>query len=139
VPTADLPGLTDAQRRLRGMFGVVVTFWDEPTADYPPGTPLDPDTGTPYDPTIKPVLASAATASALCTVAFRSTSEDQEEMDAIGLADRTHVQLIADIDDRPLIENAVEFDLRGDRYKVEARKPDGIGGDQRWLTWGRKK
>lgn len=135
----DLAGLVDAQRRLRGEFGVEVTFWGEPVENYPPGTPLDPETGRPYDPTIKPTTASAASAAVTCTVAFRSNTEDQQEVGAIGIAERTHVQLQADIDDAPAIEGAIAFDVHSERFKVEAMKPDGIGpAVQRFLVWGRK-
>lgn len=135
----DLPGFVDAQRRLRSEFGVEVTFWGEPAEVYPPGTALDPDTGRPYDPTIKPTTASAASAAVRCTVAFRSNTENQQEVGAIGIADRTHVQLQADITDAPAIEDAIAFDVHSERFKVEAKKPDGIGPDaQRFLIWGRK-
>lgn len=133
----DLAGFTEAQRRLRGGFGEDVTFYQRAELTYPPDTPVDPETGEPYDPTIEPTVETQPSATVNATVAFRSLSEDQEDTSALGQIERTHVLVVADITDRAQIDNAVEFDWHGDRYKVESQKSDGIGGEQRFLTWGR--
>jgi hypothetical protein len=45
--------------------------------------------------------------------------------------------LIADIADRARCEGAAVVVVREGRYHVTSMKPDGIGGLQRWLTFGR--
>lgn len=138
----DLAGFTEAQQRLRGGFGEDVTFFQAAVLTYPPDTPIDPETGEPYDPTVEPVDENQPSATVTCTVAFiTQANRDQLEFktSALGIEERTHVLAIADIAAEPQITGAIEFDWRGDRYKIEAQKPDGIGAEQRVLTWGRLK
>src|SRR4051812_43827116 len=40
--------------RLRGTLGTDATFLIPPEATWPTGTPLDPETGRPYDPFLEP-------------------------------------------------------------------------------------
>jgi len=47
--------------------------------------------------------------------------------------------LIADIDDRATIEPCGEFVCRDEAFAIVAQKPDGIGGVQRWLVFGRRR
>jgi hypothetical protein len=142
VAVADLAGFRDAQRRLRNEFAEEVTFLLPEQFEYPAGTPIDPETGEPYDPTVVPTVASAASAVVRCNVAFntRNRSDEQQiQSGALGVFEQTHVMLIADIAAASAIAPAVEFDVRDARYKIEAQKPDGIGELQRYLVWGRQK
>lgn len=142
MPTADLAGFADAQQRLRGQFGEEVTFFYPEQFLYPAGTPIDPETGEPYDPTVVPISASAASAVVRCNFGFYSTVAqrgEQAEDVAAGKFDKTHVLLIADIAAASAIAPAVDFEARGTRFRVEAQKPDGIGALQRYLVWGRSK
>lgn len=139
TPSSNTAGFAAAQRRLRAQFGEDVVFYAPQTGVvYPPGTPIDPQTGTPYDPTIEPDEAVDQSVTVKCDVSFTAAGPDAE-YSAAGITERTHVMLIADIDDRPAIEPAVEFQCRGDMYAITSQKPDGIGGLQRYLVWGRRK
>lgn len=138
APQADLAGFADAQSRLRNEFAEEVTFLYREEFAYPPGTPLDPETGEPYDPTVEPISASAASAVVGCNVAFSARGDEAQE-GAGGLFEQTHVMLIADIAAASAIAPAIEFDVRDARYKIEAQKPDGIGALQRYLVWGRQR
>ena len=73
-----------------------------------------------------------------CDVVFTTAGPDVE-FSAAGTTERTHVMLIADIDDAPAIGPALEFECRGEGYRVTSQKADGIGGLQRYLVWGRKR
>ena len=53
--TPDLQGFRDAQSELRQLFGQDITFQAKAAATWPLGTPIDPETNEPYDPTIEPV------------------------------------------------------------------------------------
>jgi hypothetical protein len=61
-PQADLAGFADAQSRLRNQFAEEVTFMYPEQFAWPAGTPIDPETDEPYDPTVEPITASAASA-----------------------------------------------------------------------------
>lgn len=140
-PQADLAGFAAAQSRLRNEFAEEVTFMYPAQFAYPAGTPIDPETDEPYDPTVEPIAASAASAVVRCNVAFYSSQRGgQEAQDtAAGLFEQTHLMLIADVAAASAIAPAIEFDVRGARHKIEAQKPDGIGALQRYLVWGRQK
>jgi hypothetical protein len=72
-PQADLAGFADAQSRLRNQFAEEVTFMYPEQFAWPAGTPIDPETDEPYDPTVEPITASAASAVVRCDVAFYSS------------------------------------------------------------------
>lgn len=140
-PAPDLAGFADAQRRLRGGFGEDVVFLLPEEVTFPPDVPIDPETGLPYDPTIKPIASGAASAVVNCDVAQRTTRLDVSGGDnqgQLGVLTEGQVLLIADISASATIADAVRFEVRGDSYKVMSMRPDGIGGAQRWLTTGRR-
>lgn len=141
--TPDLAGFVDAQQRLRDAFGEQITFLAEPSVTFPPGTPTDPETGKPYDPVIAATGSAQASAAVKCDVVFRAVNRagvtGGETFEAIGITDATHIMLIADISARTTIESCVDFDCRGERFKITAQKPDGVGGVQRWLIYGRRR
>lgn len=135
----DLAGFADAQERLRDHFGEVVVFLFPLERTYPPGTRIDPETQMPWDPTIEPSGTAQASASASCTVATRPFGKDDVEESALAGVERDHIMLAGDLELSSLASGAVDFEVRGDRYKVTSMRPDGIGGVQRWLTFGRKR
>ena len=142
MPQPDLAGFADAQERLRGGFGEVVTFRSEEVAAYPPGTPLDPETGRPYDVTIVPTASAASAWTARANVTFRAINRAGIGGDAnplaAGLMDESHVMLICSSAAASAAASAVEFDVRGDTYKITSTKFDGVGAVQRHLVYGRK-
>lgn len=141
MPSADIAGFADAQQRLRQQFGESCVFLQAPVFTYAGATPIDPDTGAPYDPVIQPTSSAQASAAVNCNVAFVAmgrTSEDADREGAAGFADRTRVMLISDISDRALCEGAVTVLLRQHAYQVTSQKADGVGALQRWLTYARR-
>lgn len=136
--TPDHTGFRDAQRKLREHFGEPVEFLTPASHAYPPGTQLDPETSEPYDPAIRPINTQDSSTAVTCDVALRTAIEGEADFSAIGAVEQSHVMLIADIDDRGLCEPADRFILRGEIFRVIAQKPDGVGGVQRWLVFGRR-
>lgn len=140
--TPDLAGFTEAQRRGRELFGEDVVFLEAAEVTFAPDVPLDPETGEPFDPTVRPSASAQASAVVNCNVAFKAINRAGIGGDvtggALGEMERTHVMLIADIDDRATIEGAREFEVRGDRFLISSAKPDGIAGVQRMLVYGRR-
>lgn len=141
--TPDIAGFTDAMQRLRSQFGEDVVFLGEASVTFPDGTPIDPENGWPYDPTIRPIASGQASATVKCDIFFRSLPRGggagEASQGPAGIRDDTLLMLIADISDRDSIDMAQEFVARGDRFKIEAKKADGIGGIQRYLVYGKQK
>lgn len=136
MSTPDLGYYADAQRRHRADFGERVDFSGEPEVTFPPGTPVDPETGEPYDPRVEPTEEVVPSASAICNVAWRSSSDDADS-GALGEMDSTNVLLITDEDRGPLLAGMVGFELRGQQYVITAQKADAAW-QQRWLVYGRR-
>jgi hypothetical protein len=134
----DLAGFTDAQQRLRERFGEPVVFLSDVQLQFAAGTQFDAETGMPYDPVLEPTASAQASATVRCDVAFRAIG-NEVDFSALGAVEQTHVMLIADIADRAACEPCDEFVCRGERFQVTAQKPDGIGGLQRWLVFGRRR
>ena len=142
MPQPDLAGFADAQERLRDGFGELVTFRSAASETYPPGTPLDPETGKPYDVTIVPTASGSSEWIVKCDVVFRAINRagiggDSNPTPA-GILEEGHIMLIANSAAASAAASAVQFDVRGDTFKITSRKFDGVGGIQRHLTYGRK-
>lgn len=143
APVPDLAGYTEAQQRLRENFGeeVILLFPEEVT--WPPGTPIDEETGRPFDP----VVAASATVSPEATinanVVFKAVNRagisGEAQATAMGWMETGDVMLIADISDKDTIDGAVRFRVRDMTWDVHATLEDGIGGVQRYLVFGKKR
>jgi hypothetical protein len=128
----------DAMATLNTHFGTVVEF-QLPGASgvYPSGTTLDPETGRPYDPTIKPTGASGATASARVGVYFGTTNEDADDS-ALGILGDAEgmVDVRAEDYDTENLAFATHVIVRNVRYKIVNWRPDGMGDAiQRYLGY----
>lgn len=135
----DLAGFADAQHRLREAFGEPVIFLHPPVETWPPGTALDPETGRAYDPMIEPDTTAQASATVICDVATRPFSNDDVEVAPVGLVEREHQMLACDLGYASAASGAVEYEVRGARYAITSQRADGIGGLQRFLTFGRRR
>jgi len=138
MPEPDLAGFAAAQRSLRERFGEQVTFYGDVSFTYPPGTRLDPQTSRPFDPVIQPTASAVATASGMLDVAFITAEDDDARETPVGRVATQDLMLIADISERPLFEGKKTAVVRGEEYAVQAQRPDGVGGLQRYLTWVKK-
>lgn len=120
----DLAGFAEAQSRLRQKLGQDVAFYGPVTLTFPANTPLDPETGQPYDPTIS---GSAASASGMvrCSVK-RDVIHTQTVDTAAGIGGATHVVLLADDTpaNRAVILPAESFVVTSAAFKVERTKLD---------------
>lgn len=135
----NLAGFVDAQQRLRSQFGEPVWFIKPSSVTFAPNTNIDPSTGQPFDPAIKPIASAAASASAQCNVFFRAISRGgmghEFAQSAADIRNWSLVMLITDISNRSICQGAVQVLLRGDTWKVMSEKPDGLGDTQRWLVY----
>lgn len=136
-PTASLAAFVDAQQRLRDQLGADIVFWQDPVITLPPGTPVDPETGVAYDPTIVGSATAGGSAMARCSVVYGITGV-QALQTAIGVDDVTHVVLITASAAASAAADAASFDWSDERYAIIAQKPD-IKWQARWLIFGRRR
>lgn len=134
----DLAGFADAQERLRNAFGEECQFLQKASVTFGVDVAIDPETNLPFDPFEAPSSSGQASASGLCTVAFRARGLDnKDEASPAGWMAGAHVLLISSSGLLPMVSGAVTVEVRDARYKVISMKLDGIGGVQRLVTYGR--
>lgn len=138
----DLAGFVDAQNRKRELIGEDITLLFPPSLDWPPGTPLDPQTGRPYDPMVEPVASAQASAVVRAGVAFRAVNRagigGETDVAALGYLDNSHIMLNLPLACAAVASGAQDFIAREERYKITATKEDGIGIVARVLVYGRR-
>lgn len=153
MPTPDLEGFADAQARLRAGFGEPVPFFAPTGTTYPPGTPVDPESGEPYDPTVLPTASGFASAAVNCNIVSRPMGLSRRGIDtdvnttAIGNLEEGQVVLIVGYDDYHDdelaidLDDATEFVVHNERYLISQRDDDqlGDGPPMRVLVWGDQK
>lgn len=141
VIAPDMSGFEDAQVRLREQFGEPVVFLFEPVVTWPDDTPIDPETGDPYDPAVRPEASGQASATVDCTIAFKAINRagvtGGESEGALGIVPSTHIMAICGSAAASAVDGAREMIARGEHFLVTSQKPDGIGGLQRFLTYGK--
>jgi hypothetical protein len=133
----DLAGFAAAQERHRELFGEDVLFLFAATEEWPAGTPLDPESGRPYDPTVEAVASAQASAVVRCNVAYRGGLVDDARFEAVGVFEASDVLCIAPSAAASAIEPAVSFVARGERWQLTRTMFDGVAGVQRLLVYGR--
>lgn len=138
----DLDGLAAAQRQLRSKLGRVVKFYSASEAAYDPALPsgaFDPDTGAPYDPTIRPLSSGWVVGSARASVVFAPLStvrRDEVQEQPEGRRSRLNKDVILDVDDAWVASGASMFEVDGQFWTIVNRQFDGIGAKQRYIVYG---
>lgn len=133
----DLAGFREARERKRRLFSEPVVLLGPAVATYPPGTPIDPETGRPYDPVLQPT--SSARASALIDAEFVwKSGQTPSEDTAAGTFERSHPMLIAGSAASAVASAMTHFTARGEMFQIEGVHFDGITGIDRVLIYGAK-
>lgn len=134
----DLQGFRDAQARLNAALGTVVVFRVPVAPIYPPGTKLDPQTGKPFDPTIKPTGGGGWTDFEVkATVAEPQVQDSSSDVDTgpSGVRrDETPVFIVME-GDFDLIETATRVLWHEQEYAITDVQPDGIPSVFRYLVF----
>lgn len=129
--TPDLAGFRAAQSELREKTGQDVVLLTPLPSTFPDGTPMDPETGKPYDPFLLATASGFASAVIRAGFAFRglarSGSTDATEMTPLGITEKAHAMLIVGSGDADVMESATDVIVMGERWKVDAVKPDIAG------------
>lgn len=138
----DLTGFAAAQQRLREKLGRIVTFYSPAPLVWPgdlPAGALDPETGRPFDPTIKPLASGWVTASALANTVYaplQTVRRDAEQADQLGVRSRLNKDLILDIGDAWTASAATMYELDGEFWQIVDTRRDGVGSAQRLIVYG---
>lgn len=138
----DLDGFAAAQRQLRSKLGRVVKFYTAAEDVYDPALPsgaFDPETGEPYDPTIRPIASGWIVASTRASVVFAPLStvrRDEVQGQPEGTRSRLNKDLILDVADAWVASGASMFELDGQFWEIVNLQFDGIGGKQRYIVFG---
>lgn len=140
-PSPNIEGFHDAQKRLRGHLGMDVRFFTPLPRTYPPGTVFNPETGRPFDPTIKPLASGFAEQTIRCSVLNKRLQvEDDTETTAAGIFSDRSVGLAMDISEWPPASAATEFEVFERRFEIRDSQVDGLAGqNMRRLVYGEVK
>lgn len=135
----NLTGFIAAQRRLRQKLGQDVTFIVPGAATYPPGTRLDPETGRPFDAFLEATGGGATEVVVRASIVSRPLIGDPNDHlrgTPIGPFASDQVAFLVDADDFEPIRGATEARVMGTTFRITDKRPDGIGGLQRWVVFG---
>lgn len=140
--TPDFAGFTEAQERLRAAFGHAIVFTIPGAVVWPPGTALDPESGTPFDPSVAPESTGETTTTVTVSVVDRPMGlsrrgiDDSVERKAIGWVEEGGVVLIVNTEDWPLIRDAESFVYADSTYAIRQIEHDFLGAAERYLIYG---
>lgn len=143
-PTPDLAGFRDAAVRMRAKMGRDIPFFTPVAGTYPPGTSIDPQTDTPFDPTIQPVGSGMTSQTVRVGVYLQpvpANFTDKVEQAAIGQIDEADAILdVAPEDfDGKNLELATTVEIYGEKFEITDNDRDGIAGvEHRVLVFCRK-
>lgn len=142
MPSPDFTGFEGAQVRLRAAFGRTVEFFAPEPTIYPPGTRLDPETGRPFDPTIRPLSSGFTMTTASANVVDRPFAlglDGQREATALGFLTDADKVLILASGDVALASGAERATYMGEEFKVSDFVHDSLGPVERYLIFLRRR
>lgn len=133
----DFDGFATAQATLREKFGRDLRFYTPEETTYPEGTPLDPESGRPYDPTILPTASGYVATDVRVSVVNRPVqgTNDTMKRKAIGWLESGGIVLIVDPADWASIETATEVEYADERYVIRQSDHDYFGPVDRYLLY----
>lgn len=127
---------------MRVLMGEDVTFFTPQDSVYPVGTPLDPETQEPYDPTVVPLASGFASAVKHVGVYTRPVvgMEDDATANAVGWFEEGNIIFDVAPEDYESIEDATEAQRFNERYEISDADDSGVAGTiHRVLLFARQK
>lgn len=123
LPPANAPDLAafkDAQDRLNQAMGQLVTFFVPGVPVWPGGTMLDPETNTPYDPTVVPISGGDPVGVEIrVTVVYAPIGGTDDVIEGpSGVRHDERVSLLIQEADYPAVEEATTFVLDDLTYRI---------------------
>jgi hypothetical protein len=135
----DIAGFRAAMDDARAAFGEPVDFHLPTPPVWPAGTPMDEDTGMPFDPTIEPESGGGFTTTTKNVLviyhAIGPGLSAPQASEPAGVMKGESVVLDVSVPDYPDVENATEATVSGTRYAITDRQDDGILGRDRVLIF----
>lgn len=136
----DIAGFRDAQERLIDKLGQNVDFKLRRAPQYPPGTPLDRETGRPHDPTIKPLAGTDGfdIVTVRCAIVYKPIHvnvEDPTQTGWGGIRRGESMAVTMKVADYPAVEEADEAQVYGLNFRVTEIVPDGLTEVQRYIAF----
>src|SRR4051794_19174096 len=123
----------------RSAFGEPVDFHIPTPPVWPAGTPIDEDTGTPFDPTVEPESGGGfTTVTRDVLVIYHAIGpglEAPQQSEPAGLMKGESAVLDVAVPDYPDVQDATEATVKDTRYLVTDRQDDGILGRDRVLMF----
>ena len=131
-----LAGFVEAQETLRARMGVDAVFLIRGEQTWPPDTPLDPETGRPFDPFLEPddPIADAVVV-VRCSFVSRPVQSEDPAASPIGAIDRGNAALIVDVDSHALVADAYRVRVGAEVYDVQDWRWDSVAGMERWIAY----
>lgn len=132
----DVGGFREAQRRLRAELGVFATFTIPGDPSWPPGTPLDPETGKPHDPFLEPTVPPVDREEIVnCSFVHRPLVALDPAATPIGAADQGLAALIIDEADYERIKDATRVQIGPEIYDVQRFRHDVAIRTERYIAY----
>lgn len=141
MASPNIEGFVAAQANLRGLMGQAVIFKVPVAQVWPGGTKINPDTGEPYDATIKPTNApfTEVVKTALVILKQASPLRPQSDTRDEPSGEMSGMDIIIDIStaDFADVKDASEMVVNGLAYRIRETKPFGLGTVlYRYLIYG---
>jgi hypothetical protein len=135
-PTPDVAGFASAQVALRAALGVDAVFLIPGEATWPAGTPLDPETGKPYDPFLEPESATATQEITVrCSFVHSPLTSADPEATPIGAADRGSAALVVPLADYPTVRAATRVRVGAETWDIQQFRYDLALTVPRWIAY----
>jgi hypothetical protein len=135
----DIAGFEQAMEQARSVFGQPVTFHIPQPTVWPADTPIDEDTGQPFDPTVEPEsggeFVDVPKTVLVIYHAIGPGLEAPQASEPAGVLRGETAVLDVALSDYPDIEPATEVTIQNTRYTVEDRQDDGVVGRDRMLIF----
>jgi hypothetical protein len=136
MPEPDIAGFEDAQERLRTEFGVDAVFFIPGDPAWAPGTPVDPETGKPYDPFLEPDVPGVdQQITVRCSFVHRALAENDPAATPLGAADLGAAALIVPLARYQEIKKATRVTIGEVVWDVQMFRYDLALTIPRWIAY----
>lgn len=132
----DPEALREAQRRLRDQLGVDAVFLIAGDVTWPPDTPLDPETGKPYDPFLEPeTTGEALEITVRCSFVHRPLDSADPAASPIGAIDRGTAALILEPTEYAAVSEARRVRVGEETWDIQDWRHDVALRVPRWIAY----
>jgi hypothetical protein len=132
----DPEALADAMLRLRDQLGVDAVFVIPGEQAWPEGTPLDPETGRPFDPFLEPETTTDAQEITLrCSFVHRPLAQADPQTSPIGAMDTGSAALIVAQADYPQVADARRARVGEEVWDIQLWRHDTALRVGRWIAY----